>query len=256
MGIKYAINDSFFKVWSKSMAYILGFIVADGCIQDDHIRGKYLQICSGDEEILEKIKARLQSEHKITTIKPRKIMMWGKKYINKEQYSLRIGSHQIYNDLIELGITPAKSKTISLPTVPMAFVAHFVRGYLDGDGCISIYRHKQRLSVTFTSGSKVFLEQLGCMITKAWQIKMHNVFGNHRAFQIKYSTREAIPLLKYVYADIDDKFYLERKYNLFLNFLSSYPKWREYDGVVPKWLRELSAKQLCTGSNPVHALHN
>ncbi len=25
-------------------------------------------------------------------------------------------------------------------------------------------------------------------------------------------------------------------------------------GVVPKWLRELSAKQLCTGSTPVHAL--
>ena len=24
-------------------------------------------------------------------------------------------------------------------------------------------------------------------------------------------------------------------------------------GVVPKWLRELSAKQLFTGSNPVHA---
>ena len=254
MGIKYAVNDAFFKDWSKSMAYVLGFIAADGCMEDEYyIRGKYLRLCSSDREILEKIKVILQSEHRIVIIKPKEIIIWGKKYTSKEQYILRIGNHQIYNDLIKLGITPAKSKTICLPRIPFAFIAYFIRGYLDGDGCISIYRKKKRLSVTFTSGSKIFLEQLAQIISMAFNVKVHNVLENNRAFQIKYSTRESVSLLQYLYADIGNKLYLERKYNLFLDFLSNYPKWREYNGVVPKRLRELSAKQLCTGSNPVHA---
>ena len=60
-------------------------------------------------------------------------------------------------------------------------------------------------------------------------------------------------MLQYIYADIANELYLERKYKVFLDFFKLYSKREEYDGVVPKWLRELSAKQLFTGANPVHA---
>ena len=255
MGIKYKVNENFFKQWSKEMAYVLGFVAADGSLEDaSYLRGKYLRICSSDIEILEKIKTAMQSEHKIVTLKPKQILIRGKRYISKERYMIRIGDHEIYNDLIKLGITPRKSKTIILPDVSLEFMAYFLRGYLDGDGCINVYDRKQRLSVTFTSGSKLFLEELSKIIGgPLLNIKIHNVFRNNNAFQLKYSTREAVPLLKYIYSDTADRLYLERKYSEFLNFLQLYPKWREFDGVVPKWLRELSAKQLFTGSNPVHA---
>lgn len=60
---------------------------------------------------------------------------------------------------------------------------------------------------------------------------------------------------KYISICSEDGLYLERKYNKFLDFFGLYPKWQEYNGVVPKRLRELSAKQLFTGSSPVHALN-
>ncbi len=255
MGIKYNVNSDFFKRWSPKMAYVLGFVAADGSLEDaSYLRGKYLRICSSDIEILEKIKMAMYSEHKIVTLKPKQILIRGKSYVSKERYMLRIGDHEIYNDLIKLGVTPRKSKTILLPSVSLEFVAYFLRGYLDGDGCINLYERKKRLSVTFTSGSKLFLEELSKIIGLCLDVKIHNVFINNNAFQLKYSTREAVPLLKYIYSDIADRLYLERKYSEFLNFLQLYPKWRQFDGVVPKWLRELSAKQLFTGSNPVHAL--
>ena len=254
MGIKYKVNEDFFKVWTPKMAYVLGFVTADGSLEDaSYLRGKYLRICSSDIEILEKIKAAMHSQHKIVTLKPKQILIRGKRYISKERYMIRIGNHEIYNDLIKLGITPRKSKTIVLPSVSLEFMAYFLRGYLDGDGCVNLYDVKKRLSVTFTSGSELFLEQLSKTIGILLKIKIHNVFRNNNAFQLKYSTREAVPLLKYFYSDIAGKLYLERKYNEFLNFLQLYPKWREFDGVVPKRSRELSAKQLFTGSNPVHA---
>ncbi len=53
MGIKYQINRYFFKVLSPEMAYVLGFITADGSLEDaSYLRGKYLRICSSDKEIL------------------------------------------------------------------------------------------------------------------------------------------------------------------------------------------------------------
>ena len=254
MGIKYKINLNFFKSWSPNMAYVLGFIAADGSLEDTpYLRGKYISICSSDIEILKKIKVALDSEHTMVTIKPKEFVLRGKTYISKEKYMLRIGSHEIYNDLFGLGITPRKSNTITFPKIPSEFMAHFLRGYLDGDGCINIYNKKQRLSVTFTSGSENFLWRLSEVISSTLEIKRHNVFNNHWAFQVKYSTKEAVPLLKYCYSDTGDGLYLERKYNKFLDFFRLYPKWQEYNGVVPKRLRELSAKQLFTGSSPVHA---
>jgi len=210
------------------MAYVLGFISADGSLEDaSYLRGKYLRICSGDREILEKIKRAMDSEHTIVIVKPKEHCWYGKKYISKEQYMLRIGSHEIYNDLIILGITPRKSKTINLPKIPLDFVKSFFRGYLDGDGCINIYKKKKRLSVTFTSGSELFLRQLADKISLSVDIKAHNVFRNNRAFQIKYSTKEAAPLLKYIYSDAITSLYLERKYSKFLDFIKLYPKWVE-----------------------------
>ena len=254
MGVRYKVNREFFKNWSPEMSYVLGFVAADGSLEDaSYLRGKYLRVCSSDREILEKIKTTMGSEHTIVTIRPKEFLFRGKKYVSKERYMLRIGSHEIYNDLFHLGITPRKSNTIVMPNVPSEFMSYFLRGYLDGDGCINIYNRKKRLSVTFTSGSNLFLEKLSETISYVLGLKRHNVFRNSRAFQIKYSTREAAPLLKYIYLDTANKLYLGRKYKIFLDFLWLYPKWQGDSGVVPKWLRELSAKQLFTGSNPVHA---
>jgi hypothetical protein len=237
MGIKYQINRDFFKVWTPQMAYVLGFISADGSLEDaSYLRGKYLRICSSDVEIIEKIRTTMNSAHKIVTIKPKDFLFRGKKYIPKEKYMLRIGSHEIYNDLIKLGITPHKSKTIQFPDVPTESLSYFIRGYLDGDGCINLYNRKKRLSVTFTSGSENFLWRLSEVISSALGIKRHNVFNNHWAFQVKYSTKEAVPLLKYCYSDTGDGLYLERKYNKFLDFFRLYPKWQEYNGAMAEQL--------------------
>ncbi len=227
MGIKYKVNNNFFKTWSPEMSYVVGFISADGSLEDaSYLRGKYLRLCSSETEVLEKIKTAMGSEHKMVKIKPREFTLGGKRYISKEQYMLRIGDHGLYNDLISLGITPNKSKTINLPNIPTKFLAPFIRGYLDGDGCVNIYDKKQRLTVTFTSGSKLFLEQLSRVINLIVGIKAHKVFNNNRAFQIKYSTKEAIPLLRYVYSDLGESLYLERKYKKFLDFIRLYPKWQ------------------------------
>jgi len=228
MGIKYKVNSDFFKTWSPKMSYVLGFVSADGSLEDaSYLRGKYLRVCSKDLEIIEKIKTVMASEHKIVKIKPKEILSNGKKYLAKEQYLIRIGSHEIYNDLIRLGITPNKSKTIQYPVLPKEFFFHFLRGYLDGDGCIHYYKPKKRLLVVFTSGSKTFLEGLSQHLSP-YGFKRHSVIYSNKAFQLRYSTKEAVRLLAIVYsgAGENEGLLLSRKHDIYAEFINRYPKWQ------------------------------
>lgn len=52
MGYKYNVDTLFFESWSPNMAYILGYIFADGCILKDRYR---LKIASCDKDHLKDI---------------------------------------------------------------------------------------------------------------------------------------------------------------------------------------------------------
>jgi len=133
MGIKYAVNEAFFDVWSRRMAYVLGYIYADGSIEKwPKMRAHYVKIASTDREILEQMRSWMSSKHMIS----RRESQWQN---GKDLYTLRIGSRRLYDALTLFGLHPRKSLTITMPEVPTAYVRDFVRGYFDGDGCVNIY---------------------------------------------------------------------------------------------------------------------
>jgi len=71
MGIKYKVNENFFKEWSPIMAYVLGYWYADGSLEDaSYLRGKYIRVTSIDKSTIEKIRDWLDSEHAIVVLKP------------------------------------------------------------------------------------------------------------------------------------------------------------------------------------------
>lgn len=217
------------------MAYVLGYLYADGSMEDaSYLRGKYIRVSSTDESSILRIRELLKSAHSIVVRKPR----WGKfsggkEYQSRKAYLLRIGSHEIYDSLLRLGLYPNKSLTITFPTVPENFLSHFVRGYFDGDGCISLYRrpgkHGQqimkKLSVIFTSGSYSFLETLGTTLAHSAGLKHYKVYkGWNRSFQLRYSTIDSIKIFKFLYNRASKDLYLERKFATFAKYFSFQPK--------------------------------
>jgi len=220
MGKKYSVNQEFFNRWSHAMAYILGFIYADGSLEDSpSIRGKYIRFTSTDKILLEQIKNALQSKHSIVTILP-------KSPSYKEKYLLRIGSLQIFDALLRLGLYPKKSLTIRLPVIPDIFLADFVRGYFDGDGCVFLetkagLRQREiikRLSIIFTSGSKMFLEDLIKKLREIILLKQDKVYNSHRSFQLRFATADSLLLFKFLYRGIESKLYLDRKFAIFRKY--------------------------------------
>lgn len=219
MGIKYFVNENFFALWSAEMAYVLGYLYADGSLEDaSYLRGKYVRVSSIDKSSIVKIRALMQSEHTIVLRRREKPF--------RPQYLLRIGNHKLYGDLSALGLYPNKSLTITFPSVPKEYFSHFLRGYFDGDGCVFLERSKgitrakivRRLAVIFTSGSKKFLEALDDYLSEFLGTKKGSVYRNGNAYQARYQTKDSIKIFKFFYTTAPKKGYLERKLKIFIKY--------------------------------------
>lgn len=135
------VNHDYFDSWSSNMAYILGFTVADGCVQYNIEKSRYcLEFCihKKDIEVLEFIKNELKSNIEIFYAK------------NNDMIYLKLTSKKICEKLISFGITPQKTGKEILPIgLPDEFLWDFIRGYFDGDGCISFREKNPRCGSFF-----------------------------------------------------------------------------------------------------------
>lgn len=228
------------------MAYVLGYIYADGSLDDSpYMRGKYIQISSIDEDSIQRIKNWLSSEHTITK---KKSHFTGSKFC----FILRMGSHKIYNDLFKLGLYPNKSLTVKFPKIPKKYLGHFTRGYFDGDGCIYFEKRKgskgqtiiKRIRTIFTSGSKKFLEGMDSVL-KNVGIEKGRIYSSKRSYQAIYNTKDSIRIFKLMYAKTSINSFFMRKFKIFNNYFELRPKVIDkgirkiidchINGVVAKW---------------------
>lgn len=125
-------SDAFAEISAPEQAYWLGFLFADGCNSED--TGVIsLSLSTKDRDHLEKFKRFLESDHKVGTTKR-------KNRPRCEEVSLRIMDRQLSSDLAKWGCYQRKTFSLKFPTgVPVELQMHFLRGYFDGDGCISIH---------------------------------------------------------------------------------------------------------------------
>lgn len=207
------------------MAYVLGYFYADGSLEDaSYLRGKYVRVTSIEKYSILRIKRWLNSHHTIAKLKP----SWPN---GKPRYLLRMGDHHLYHALTKLGLYPNKSLTIKFPEIPKKYLGDFLRGYLDGDGCVYLYlsrgKHKsiivKKLSVIFTSGSKVFLRRLSKILRPQIGTKKEKVYKGQRAFQLRLNTRDSVNLFKLLYKGAVPGEFFRRKFNVFAQYFRLRP---------------------------------
>lgn len=225
-------NIYFFRQWTDEMAYILGFLYADGCVINAvSSRTQYIQFNSVDKEILEKIRVVMRSEHRLS-IRPSRIVAHRNGfYRSRDSFILRIGSRKMFKDLLRLGVTPNKSKIVTLPNIPLRYISHFVRGYFDGDGCVRLERARgitksvivKKLSVIFTSGSLIFLKELGVVLKNQIDVHYKKIYNSNYAFQLRYNTGDVIKIFKFLYQSCPSGLYLKRKLDVFKDYFELRP---------------------------------
>ncbi|MBU3922979.1 hypothetical protein KJ684_01945 [Patescibacteria group bacterium] len=211
-----SVNEDFFKKWSSEMAYILGYFTADGCMFINPRGSHYISFYSTDRELIVKTRNILCSKHKIGYRK--RGGNW------KDAHVLQIGSKKMFNDLIKIGLMPNKTEKIKLPSIPKIYFSHFLRGYFDGDGCISygLYDRKNRnsknfiITTRFSSCNILFLKELWNVIKTNSRVSGGGINKKNRGYDLVFSKNDSFKIFNYMYNNIKKDYFLERKYNKFI----------------------------------------
>ena len=181
------------------MAYVLGYFAADGTMIENGRGGFYVDMTSTDLVLLEQVKKVTDSDHKISE-RMRRNTKW------KVQYRIQIGSREWFKSLSLLGFTANKSKTLNFPSIPEPYIPHFIRGYFDGDGCISYgeYTYSGRsykrwtMVTLFTSGSRTFLATLNEHMQR-YGVGIGYMRTKERGFDLRFSHRDSLALYRLLY---------------------------------------------------------
>ena len=124
------VNDKFFSsIKTEQQAYWLGFISADGSVQNRPAKRVLSLILSAkDQSHLETFREHIGSEHRIYEYERE----------GHPHCQLDVPSQALVSDLCKLGVVPAKSLILEPPKLKERLIRHWIRGYFDGDGCAYI----------------------------------------------------------------------------------------------------------------------
>lgn len=136
---KYHANEHYFdEIDTEDKAYFLGLLLTDGCLTRPYYSNNHrqnsiiLSLQDTDKAILEKFR-----EYTDNTRPLRFTDQKHKKSTYHNGYEFRIISEHMHRRLCEIGITPEKSLKTFYPTcIPLELDRAFIRGMIDGDGCI------------------------------------------------------------------------------------------------------------------------
>lgn len=197
------VNTNYFSKQNSNMAYIMGFIAADGNISKNGNRIQS-QLSIKDKEQL----IMIQSEIGGCEV-----------YEYNSNGHLSCGwycySSQIKKDLAKYGIIPCKTGKLSLPkNLNKKYWKDFIRGYFDGDG--SICKDGSSFRLTITSLNKEILADINNYF-KENNIEPSNIYKDHNNACIKFRSQASIDIYNLLY--YDNCLCLKRKKEKFLKLI-------------------------------------
>lgn len=236
---KYEYNKDYFsKINTPEKAYWLGFLYADGSInryyKNEKLKSMTLELCLSykDKEHLEKFKKSLETNIPIFEKVNR---LNGKEY---KSVRIQLNNTKVCYDLCDLGCTPSKTYDIKFPTydiVPKEFMRDFIRGFFDGDGCISIseMNGKPHIFTTIT-GQSDMLKSISDFLISEKIIRVNpKIYKDDRrnsTYNVYfYGIDSNKDFLDYLYKD--STIYLDRKYNQYINFYKDFDENSNKHGV-------------------------
>ena len=210
----YTVQSDFFSKWSQKMAYVTGLAAADATIR---IRKESVAFVLKlkDLDLLRQVREAMGFTGPIHSRREGRI------------HVLAIYDRQIVTDLISLGISPRKSKSLQFPNVPDEFLRAFTLGYFDGDGCVAVIRstplkkHPPVLRVSF-AGTQWFLSSLAARLSEQAGVRSKQPYKNVSAdvYYLDYGRADGLKLYRWWY-QADPAIYLRRKRKVFEDYINA-----------------------------------
>ncbi len=186
------------RAWTPGLAYVMGLMATDGNLARHHGR---LALSSNDTEMLDIVRRYLEIA---APVRP----------YAKGCHHIQWIDHDLYDWLLEVGLSPAKSLTIGSLRIPDEYFSDFFRGCIDGDGSIIVYTDRyhaaknpryvyKRLYVALVSASPVFLEWIRASIDHLVGVRgslsVERKGRRHPLWKLRFAKRGSLRLLRWMY---------------------------------------------------------
>ncbi len=210
------------KIKEPNLWHLVGLITSDGCLSSD---GRHINITSKEQDFLNNVNRVLGTENRIGTKNKGKV---------NQAYQIQFANRNFYDFLLSIGLTQNKSLTLGALKIPPQYFVDFLRGVIDGDGCIRSWIHptnkKEQWSLRIFSGSPEFINWLSSETEQ-----LLNVFGKihknaNNTWVLKYGKMAARQIAKQCY--YKNCFGLGRKIELAQNCFESYTGWTKSKTVL------------------------
>ena len=202
---RFVYDINFFDRYNDKSAYWAGFIAADGYIRPNRAT-LHIKLAIIDYNHLLKFCKEIQY-HYIP-----------KKAKNNSYCYIDVSGTWFVNGLKKnFDISSNKTKNVRIyDKIPKKYLSHFLRGYFDGDGCVT---YTSTSSISFSGASEMMLCQIKILFRDTLKIKLKS--GNDsppikNGKQISYSGKNAYRILKWMYFGSEESTRLDRKYRRFI----------------------------------------
>ena len=203
------LNQNYFNtIDTEDKAYFLGLIAADGHIYKNR-NIISLSLCKEDGyDLLTEFLKKINSNTKINLYKDKRT-----DYKRKETCSIHLSSKILKESVIKLGILPDKTKNLKFPIIKNSLVKHFIRGFIDGDGC---YYYRNNILYTSIVGTYDFLISLQKIINNNIQCNMTKLIKHKTGvYYLCYAHNDTKKLRNWLYEN--STIYMKRKKEYVLN---------------------------------------
>lgn len=208
-------HNYFDNIDNEQKAYMLGFIFADGSINLKNYR-LTIDLASKDMDILIKFSNELYGRNLV------------KNYTrnNKNYIKLDVNSKYLITQLLKYNITSNKTLSAKYPQmIAKEYNKHFIRGIIDGDGCIYIPKSNRDSPCVLLIGTRDICDNVSEILNKELNLKSYFCKVHDQDIsimtEIKISNfKQCKKMLDWLYKD--SKIYLDRKYDKYNNFLIRY----------------------------------
>lgn len=197
-----SLDHSYFSsIDSANKAYWLGFMYSDGTVYLDKPEIK-LELKASDKDVLEKFKEDLSYGGEIRQYNN------STSYGNIETARIAFSSRQMQSDLFSHGCVSNKTLSLKPPpesSIPNEFIRDFVRGVVDGDGCLSHENAYNTRSIEVV-GTFELLE----WISHNAPVPAYTVSPHKTIYRIRWNCQRADAVVQWLYQDAIR--YMDRKF--------------------------------------------